>query len=407
LVIVITCRGDFIVVRGAQAEAELEIVADMQMIPTSPTRVLYLITELETGGAQTALAGLVLNLDRSRFQPLAVCLYGAEATAQQLLAGGVPVRNLNMRNKADVGAVIQLWRLLRRERPVILHAFLFHANLLARVVGRLSGVPIIVTSERTMGMESRARYVVNRLTAPLADRVTAVSPAVRDFVVQHVGIPASKVLVIPNGVDVARFTDVRPVARAAWGLPSAGPLIGAVMRLEPVKGGETLVRAMAALRMAGAHAVVVGDGPQREAWESLADALGVGERTHFVGYQANVPAWLAACDVFVLPSDWEGMPNAALEAMAAGRPAVATAVGGTPDVVLDGVTGLLVPPRDPAALAQAIQSLLDDPVRARAMGVAGRQRVEQYFSLAAVVAQTVALYDSLLQSGPHHVTEGK
>jgi glycosyltransferase involved in cell wall biosynthesis len=146
-------------------------------------------------------------------------------------------------------------------------------------------------------------------------------------------------------------------------------------------------------------------------WESLAGELGIAGRVHFVGQQADVPAWLAALDVFVLPSDWEGMPMTVLEAMAAGRPVVATSVGGTPNVVLDGaqcpsedneraldgVTGLLVPPRDPATLARAIQALLGDPVRARAMGVAGHQRVEQHFSLTAVVAQTEALYDSLLQ----------
>jgi len=377
------------------------------MTQTDPVRVLYLITELETGGAQAALAGVALNLDRRRFQPQAACLYGAGATAQRLRAGAVPVTDLNMRGKANVDAVARLWQLLRRERPLILHAFLFHANLLARTVGRLAGVPIVITSERTMGMESRARYVVNRLTAPLADRVIAVAPSVRDFTVQRVGIPADKVLVIPNGVDVTRFADVRPIDRAAWDLPANGPLVVAVMRLDPVKGGETLVQALATLRVPGLHAVVVGAGPQRQAWESLANALGAGEHIRFVGEQTDVPAWLVACDVFVLSSDWEGMPNAVLEAMAAGRPVVATAVGGTPDVVLDGKTGLLVPPRDPAALAQAIQSLLDDPARARIMGLAGRRRVEEHFSLAAVVSQTQALYDVLLMEHATRNTEDK
>ncbi len=369
------------------------------VFPNRPVRVLYLITELETGGAQTALANLALHLDPRRFQPQAACLYGAGATAHRLRAGGVEVTNLDMRHKRDGRVLPRLWRLLRRERPVILHAFLFHANLLACVVGRMAGVPIVVVSERSMGLDSRARYTVSRLIAPLADRVIAVSPAVRDFIVQRVGIPANKALVIPNGVDVARFASARPIDRTAWGLPADTPLIGAVMRLDPAKGGETLVRAMAALPHAprSAHAVIVGDGPQRGAWESLAQALGVRQRIHFVGHQADVPAWLAACDVFVQPSDREGMPNAVLEAMAAGRPVVATAVGGTPDVVVDGETGLLAPRRDPAALAWAIQSLLDDPALAQAMGAAGRQRVEQHFSIAAVVSQTETLYEALLQ----------
>jgi len=364
-----------------------------------PVGVLYLITELETGGAQTALADLALHLDRRRFQPQAACLYGAGATARRLQASAVPVTNLDMRHKLDGRVLPRLWRLLRHERPVILHAHLFHANLLARLVGQLAGVPIIITTEHTMGMESRFRYVVNRLTASLVHQIVVVSPAVRDFMVHQVGLPASKVAFIPNGVDVARFAEAHPIDRAAWGLPETAPLIGAVMRLDPVKGGENLVRAVAALPHSRqpAHVVVIGAGPCHTAWAALAQDLGVAERIHWVGYQTDVPAWLAACDVFVQPSDWEGMPVAVLEAMAAGRPVVATAVGGTPNVVVEGVTGLLVPPRDPAALARAVQTLLDNPAQARALGAAGRQRVEQHFSLAAVVAQTEALYDSLLR----------
>jgi glycosyltransferase involved in cell wall biosynthesis len=140
----------------------------------------------------------------------------------------------------------------------------------------------------------------------------------------------------------------------------------------------------------------VGYGPQEQRLKEMAEKLGLGERVHFVGYQQDIWTWLAACDVFALSSDWEGMPNAVLEAMAAGLPVVATAVGGTPDVVVQGTTGLLVPPDDATALAAALDRLIHDPDLRRMMGAAGRQRVRARFSAQQMVERTQALYRGLL-----------
>ncbi|MCD4738727.1 MAG: glycosyltransferase [Anaerolineae bacterium] len=359
--------------------------------------LFHLITELDIGGAQKALLRLLTHLDRDRFSPTVICLYnGDKAVAQEIRALSIPVIDLGMTAKWRLDAFWRLYRLLRRERPTILHTWMFHANIPGRVLGRLTGIPIVISSERTMGQESRWRYRLNRLTDPLTDRVVCVSQLVADFVVAEVGIPRHKTIVIPNGIDAQAFEHLptKQKARVDLGLPLDSTLVGTVARLDPVKRLDVLLQATAL--MDDVHTVIVGAGPERESLEALSERLGLADRVHFVGQQSNVPEWLAALDIFALTSDWEGMSNAILEAMAAGLPIVATAVGGTPEVVVDGVTGLLVPPRDPDALTQAITRLLRDPDLRRKMGRAGRERVQQHFSVERMVQQTQSLYEQLL-----------
>lgn len=364
----------------------------------SPHRILHLITELDVGGAQKALGRLLAHLNRERFAPQVACLYnGDKAVAQEIRALGIAVTDLGMTKKWRWDAFWRLYRLLRRERPKILHTWMFHANVPGRVMGRLAGVPVIISSERTMGQEAAWRYRLNRFTHPLADRVVCVSQQVADFAADHVGIPRTNTVVIPNGVDLRTFGQSLTVreARLALGLPLDEPLIGTVTRLQPVKRLDVLLYAVAPLP--DVHAVIVGDGPQLARLETLSDELNLETRVRFIGHRRDVRPWLAALDVFVLPSAWEGMSNALLEAMATGLPVVATAVGGTPEVVVDGVTGLLVPPGDPDLLAQAIRQLLRDLDLRHTMGQAGRARVEKSFSIEETVRRTEELYTTLLK----------
>jgi glycosyltransferase involved in cell wall biosynthesis len=363
--------------------------------------ILYLITELSTGGAQMALLRLLKGLDRERFTPTVACLYNGDgAVAQEIRALGIDVFDARMRHKADLPALWRLYRHIRHVRPTILHTSLFHANLPGRVLGRLVGLtgtpaPIIICSERTMAMESQWRYRANRWTIGLVDRVTAVSANVRKFCVSHIGLPAEKLVVIPNGVELPAGPLAPPeAARAELELPLDGLVVGAVTRLDPVKGVDGLIQALAAID--GVHLAVVGDGPERASLEALAGDLDVAERIHWAGHRRDVPRLLPAFDLFVQPSLHEGMPNTILEAMAAGLPVVATAVGGTPEVVVDGVTGLLVPPRDPSGLTEAIASLLRDPGLRRTMGRAGRGRVAERFTVERMIEQTEKVYEQLL-----------
>jgi sugar transferase (PEP-CTERM/EpsH1 system associated) len=364
----------------------------------SSQRILHLITELNTGGAQKALARLLSHLDCRRFAPSVACLYnGDETVAREIRSMGVGVADLRMTAKYRWDAFWRLYRLLRRERPTILHTWMFHANVPGRLLGRLAGVPIVISSERTMGQESHWRYALDRLTHPLADQIICVSEQVADFVVQRVGVPREKTVVIPNGVELEDFNDLptSEEARSVLDLPPDKALVGTVTRLNEVKRVDVLLEASA--RLEGAHTVIVGDGPERTRLEAMAHRLGLAPRVHFVGQQLDVRPWLAALDVFLLPSDWEGMSNALLEAMAAGLPVVATAVGGTPEVVVEGATGFLVPPGDPAALAEVTTRLLGDSDLRSAMGEAGRARAERHFSIAETVRRTEELYTTLLE----------
>ena len=358
--------------------------------------ILYLITELSTGGAQVALARLLERLDRDCFSPAVACLYNGDgAVAREIRALSIDVFDAAMRHKADLPALLRLYRHIRRARPAILHASLFHTNLPGRVLGRLAGVPIVICSERTMAMESEWRYRLNRWTIGLVDRVIAVSANVRDFYVSHAGLPADKLVVIYNGVDLPDSPSSREEARAELGLPPNSPIVGTVSRLDPVKGVDILLHAL--VQLSGANLAIVGDGPERVTLEALASRLGVADRVYWLGHRRDVPRLLPAFDLFVQPSLHEGLPNAVLEALAAGLPVVATAVGGTPEVVVDGVTGLLIPPHEPGALAEAMAALLRDPDLRRTMGRAGRKHVKRHFAIAETVRRTEALYEALLQ----------
>jgi glycosyltransferase involved in cell wall biosynthesis len=369
--------------------------------------ILYFITELSTGGAQNALLRLLKGLDRDRFFPAVACLYnGDNAVAREIRTLGIDVFDARMHHKADLLALLRLYRHIRRTRPTVLHTSLFHANLPGRILGRLAGLagtpaPIVVCSERTMAMEGEWRYRVNRWTIGLVDCVIVVSANVRDFCMSHIGLPADKLVVIYNGVDLPRDRLApQAKARAELRLPLHVPIVGAVSRLDPVKGVDVLLRAIALVE--DAHLAVVGDGPERASLAALADDLGISDRVHWAGFRRDVTCLLSAFDIFVQPSLHEGLPNAVLEAMAAGLPVVATAVGGTPEVVVDEVTGLLVPPRDPQTLAQGVRALLRNSDLRRKMGRAGRARVARYFSLKQMVGQTQALYKRLLETRGEH-----
>jgi sugar transferase (PEP-CTERM/EpsH1 system associated) len=372
-------------------------------MPGERISVIHLITELSTGGAQIALLRLLTGLDRDRFSPAVVCLYNGDTTiARQIRALCIPVTDLGMTAKWRWDALWRLCCLLRRERPTILHTWMFHANVPGRIMGRLVGVPIIITSRRNENIGGHLRETLNRWTSRLDDRVIAVCESARQAEIKRARVPPDKVVTIYNGIDPERFitSDPQPPeVRKILGVPAKAPLLGLVARLHRQKGLGDLLTAVAWVRerVPDVRLLLIGEGELRDELEAQARALGLSGAVIFAGTRTDVAEIVAALDIFVLPSLWEGTSNAVLEAMAAGLPIVATAVGGTPEVVVDGVTGLLVPPRDPSALAGALVTLLHDADLRHRMGRAGRERVKQYFSLERMVRRTEALYEELLR----------
>ena len=287
----------------------------------------------------------------------------------------------------DVRALVHLTRLFRDVDVVHTHGH-FAVNVLARAAARLAGARVLshmhIQNAFRKGFGRRAQVALDNATARLCFALVAVSEATRSDLVAQ-GYPADRIVVVPNGVDV----HAAPTTRLA-----DGPTVLEVARLAEVKGQRTLLDAIARL---DATAVLVGcdlerGGAYEDELRHEARRLGVADRVVFAGYRDDVPSLLAGCDVFCLPSHAEGMPLVVLEAMAQARPVVATAVGGTPELVVDGETGLLVPPEDAEALVDALGRVLGDPDRARRMGEAGRARVEREFSLAASARRVLALY---------------
>ena len=366
-------------------------------------KIIEFITELSTGGAQVALTRLLAGLDRRRFELIICCLYNGDgAPARQIKSMGIRVIDLGMQeDKRRLDAFGRLYRLLRLEMPDILHTWLFHANIPGRVIGRLAGVPTILSSERTMEMEGLSRRWLNRVTAPFANQILCVSQRVADYAVQEIGIPSNKILIIPNGIDLAPYQNLpeQSEARQRFGLPVASQLVGTVSRARPVKNLELLLEAFAILTSSkesqpdGMHLAIVGDGPLLPNLLAQTRRLGISNQVFFLGEQEDIPTFLAGLDVFVLSSQFEGLPNAVLEAMAAGLPVAATAVGGVPELVVPGETGLLVPSNEPQALALALSHLLADEPQRKRLGQAGQERVAHYFSIKNTVGQTAQLYE--------------
>jgi glycosyltransferase involved in cell wall biosynthesis len=306
-----------------------------------------------------------------------------------------------MRGRRGAALLPGFIRALGTERPAVFHA---HLSWPLRCAWGLFGaalarVPaVIATQQLFVRIGSRRRAWRHRLLSLGVDRYIAVSHDVARKLRRVCSSPSRKIEVIPNGVLVENFDRPRN-EELRWRLLRGEnrPMVFTAARLDPQKGLEHLLAA--ARVVPNAVFVVAGDGPRREALGIQAKELGVSDRVLLLGHRTDVPDLLSACDLFVLPSLFEGLPISVLEAMAAGRPVVATAVGGTDEVVLPGITGLLVPPKDPEGLARGIRTLLDDPSLARRLAESARLRVCTEFSAQRVVARTVRLYETVLCGG--------
>jgi len=361
---------------------------------TRPIPLLFLLTNFDRGGAEKIVTRWAIGLPWRKYAVQVAALQGrSRAVAGDLGRAGIPVHDLGMAWKGDPRVLLRLSRLLRGERVRILFTVMFHPTVLGRVVGWLCRVPVRISSERVMGWEGRRRRLLNRWTVPLTTHVVAVSDRVAAYAAREFRIPPDRLTTIWNGVDLDHF---RPVRRDGFG---QAPVIGCTARLHAKNDHATLLQAFARVgaRFPEARLLLVGRGPEEARLRALADELGISARVSVASEQADVAPSLERMDLYVQASVAEGMPNSVLEAMATALPVVATAVGGTPEVVLEGETGLLVPPRDPFALADAMLKLLADPGLAEAFGRAGRARVEAHFGEDRMRERLEALLDRLVE----------
>lgn len=370
--------------------------------------IAHVIHHLDVGGMENGLVNLVNTLPRERYRHVIICMTEYTDFAARIRHADIDVHALHKREGKDFSVYLRLWRLLKALRPDIVHT-----RNLATVEGMLpaalAGVPGRVHGEHGRDVHdldgTRRRYQwLRRAYRPLIQHYIALSADLEAYLRARVGVPARKITRIYNGVDTVRF---HPPAGTRDPLPPDGfappgtMVIGSVGRMRAVKDPLNLVRAFLLLLERRADArerlrlVLVGDGPLREPAVALLRAADAHGLAWVPGACDNVPELLRAMDVFVLPSLVEGISNTILEAMACGRPVVATRVGGNPELVGEGETGYLVPRSDPHALAGAIERYLDEPALMLRHGAAGRARVEAAFSLETMVACYLAVYDQL------------
>ncbi len=359
-----------------------------------PIRLCILTTDLKTGGVPMDVYRLATALGPDDFAVRVGCLAGRGAMSDRLETAGVETFACGAGGAWDLRALLRLRRELRAFRPDVLHAFLFHANAAACVVGPLAGVPPrrIITEILTVETERRWHLILGGLLCRMCRVVVGNSRPVVEHLHRAGHVPASRLACVPGGVDADRFVEAEAVDPATLGVPEGHALLMWVGRLDPVKGLDELVDAMGMLREQSVTLGLVGEGAYEDEIRRRVDRHGLGGRVCFFGRRDDVPNLLAAADVFVFPSRTEGMPNALLEAMAAGSPIVTTDVPGCRDVVTDGRTGLLVPARRPEALAGAIERLLADRELAARLGSSARRRAVAEFDFARTVERYAALY---------------
>jgi glycosyltransferase involved in cell wall biosynthesis len=366
-------------------------------------RVLHVNTERTWRGGEQQTLWLATGL-RDLGLESEVAAQPGSPLAEKARAAGLTVHEVAMRGEWDLGAVRALRRIYASRDPDVVHMHTSHAHTLGCLarVGRKR--PLTAVSRRVdfsiYRNFLRLSWFKYRL---LGDRFVAISRAVREVLVKD-GIPGDRIEVVSSGVDVARLESARPRdLRVELGLPAGAPLVGDVAAFGWHKAQEVLVAATPRIleRVPDAHVAFLGDGECRPAVEGLAKRLGLlGSRVHFLGFRDDVPEVLGCLDVFVMCSVLEGLCTSALDAQAVGVPVVASAVGGLVEAVADGETGILVPPRDPEALAAAVaRVLLDGGLRSR-LGAAGKARVGERFSVKAMVEGTRTVYERMVKGEP-------
>ena len=375
-------------------------------------RVLRAITRLNIGGPAIHAILLTRGLEDDRFT--SVLVTGLEGPHEGTMRGLATAHGVRPRIIEELGrevspandlrATLRMYRLIRRSRPHIVHTHMAKAGTAGRLAARLAGVPIVVhtfhghTFHSYFGRAKTALFLqIERTLARWTDRIVAVGEDQRRELAAYGVAPAGKIAVIPLGLEIEALLDAereRGKLKAELGLNGSSRLVGIVARLVPIKAHEVFLRAAARVRESepNSYFLVIGDGERRAELQGIAAELGLGGAVRFLGWRDDMKQVYADLDVVTLSSNNEGSPVALIEAMAAARPVVATDVGGVGEVVRAGETGLLVPPRDPDALAGGILDLLRAPERAEAFGRAGRARVYPRHAASRLVGDVRGLY---------------
>lgn len=375
--------------------------------------IWYFITALSVGGAERTLVHLANTVDRDRYDVTIWTMFeqnpleesvADDVDVRTLGAEGVPGGQRNMyvnrakRSGDYLRIPVRFTRALRAERPDIVQSFLIYDNTVARLAGLVCHDTTIVTGARGLRhITNPGLRVIDRVLLPLSDYIVANSEAGADFY-HRWGVSRDRLAVVYNGRDLDTYRSASSEGlRAEFDIPEDAPVIGNVGRLVERKGQHDLLDAWPTIiaNHPDTHCLLVGDGPERSAIEARVAGLDRSEAVHVIGTRDDIPEILAMLDLFVFPSHYEGLPGAMIEAMAAGLPIVATAVDGITELITDGDSGTLVPPKDPPAIANAVCSMLSNPQNARTYGNAARAVAYETFSLDAMIQNFEQFYERI------------
>jgi len=368
-------------------------------------RILHFVSTFDPKTDTLWLSRLAHEIDRTRHDWSLACFYGSDALRPVFEECGCVTNNLRVRHEWDLRAISRARRLIRSYRPDVVHTHLLRADLYGGLAARLEHVPVILSTAYAIGAYRRATLrkmdgVLDALWKRIPTHMLAVSEAVRDDLVRNLRWPASRISVVHTGVGLPeRSPDsgVRDALRASWGISRNAPVIMTAARLSYEKGLGTLIDAVPRMLAAvpDMQLIIAGDGPLREELQRRIESYNMTNTVRMLGFCDDVNRIMQAADLFVLPSRMEGMPNALLEAMAAGLPVVASRVGGIPEAVEDGVEGLLVSPGNPAELADAVIRIMSSTIVHARMSQAARRRIDDQFRVDLVARRYEALYERL------------
>ncbi|MCK4401029.1 GT4 family glycosyltransferase PelF [bacterium] len=366
------------------------------------TNILQIISTLDIGGAERQLVELVKRLDKDKYNITVCCITRGGPFEEDLRKLGIEYHILYKKFKLDFTVIFRLIHLIRRKKIDLVHTWMFTSNTWGRIAAWIAGVPVIIAEEHGAFYSSlRHQISVDKLLLKCTDKIITVSDNLKESVERIGKIPHEKIIAIHNGIDINEFSTSINNAnlKNELKIDSECPVVGIVARLDPLKDHESFLKAAGHIvkELPEVRFLIVGDGELMGKLESLAGEIGLREKVIFAGFRQDINNILSIIDVFVLCSTSEALGIAILEAMACSKPVVATNVGGIPEVVDDGRTGILVPPENPQALADGIIRLLKNKEEARRMGLAGRKRVEQYFDINFTVEKTEQIYERLLQ----------
>jgi len=363
-------------------------------------KILYFITDLDIGGAEQLLFLTLKNLNRQKYKPTVCCLYGGELV-REIEKLDIEVIDLNTRSKFDLRSLFKLRNLFKKEKFDIVHTHLFHANVVGRIVAYVCRVPIVIsTLHYAFSYNGKFGIFLERFTSRLADRIIVVSNAVKKFCINEIGISEDRLQLIYNGIDIdiiKNSLSYSPTLKEQMSLNNHF-IIGCIGRFEEVKGHRYLLQAVAETmkNYSRIKVLLVGSGSLKSNLKKMANELGISEATIFLDKRRDIVQILDSIDLYVMPSLQEGLSITLLEALAMGKPVIATAVGGNPEVIVDGESGLLIPAKDYRALSGAIISLLNNRQKAKQLGLKAMERVSKEFDIKKAVQKIESLYELII-----------